>query len=483
MQTKMRPLSLEQQIAVRKHAIRPLLGASLARICWLALVFLLVSHAAIAAEGTRQVFLPATPLSLADAINIALTNSPRILRAAKSIEAAQGIAIQTRAIVVPKVGISGDYTAIQPSSVDTPQLPPNLPQFTFGSDQNWQAQIRLVQSLYEGGRMLSSVRAARLIREQSLLEYQVALADTVLDTEIAYDAVLLAAQQIDVQEASVELLTRELADTQRRFDAGTVPRFNVLRAEVELANQKPKLSRARNSYRISKNTLANVLGMNIPQATLEDIPLNLSGTLQAEPWNIELPRAVSLALQNRKELASLEKARALRREQLVSAKAGYKPSLQAFGGYNVHKSTFSEDLTDELHGWMAGVQLQWDIFDGFLTAGKVKEARANYDLAGIDLDDAGRRIELEVRTAYSTFVEAQEVLRSQEKVMEQAEEALRLARARSEAGTGTQLDVLSAQTALTDARTTHSLAMYEYAVARARLARAVGLNTPGQPQP
>ena len=106
------------------------------------------------------------------------------------------------------------------------------------------------------------------------------------------------------------------------------------------------------------------------------------------------------------------------------------------------------------------------------------EARALYERAGVELDDAGRRIELEVRTAYSNFIEADEVLKSQEKVLEEAEEALRLSRARSEAGTGTQLDVLSAQTALTEARTTQILALHGFSVARARLERAIGINIP-----
>ena len=106
------------------------------------------------------------------------------------------------------------------------------------------------------------------------------------------------------------------------------------------------------------------------------------------------------------------------------------------------------------------------------------EATALYERAGVDLDDTGRRIELEVRTAYSNFIEADEVLKSQEKVVEEAEEALRLARARSEAGTGTQLDVLGAQTSLTEARTTQIQALRDYSVARARLERAIGINTP-----
>jgi len=85
---------------------------------------------------------------------------------------------------------------------------------------------------------------------------------------------------------------------------------------------------------------------------------------------------------------------------------------------------------------------------------------------------------LEVRGAYSNFIEAKEVLESQKKVVEQAEEALRLANARADAGTGTQLDVLSAQTALTEARSTQVQALRDYAVARARLERAVGNSAP-----
>jgi len=96
----------------------------------------------------------------------------------------------------------------------------------------------------------------------------------------------------------------------------------------------------------------------------------------------------------------------------------------------------------------------------------------------VETDDTTRNIELEVRTAYSTLEEAGEVLTSQEKVCEQAEEALRLANARAEAGTGTQLDVLGAQTALTEARTTQVRAKHDYAVARTRLERAIGAYTP-----
>ncbi len=418
------------------------------------------------------------PLSMADAINIALRQNPEIMRAQKDLEAAQGIVIQTRAIAIPKLRAAGSFSAVQSTDIDSPQLTNFV--FQFGTEQSWNSQIRLVQSLYEGGRILSSLRSAKLTREHSLLMYQTAVADTVLDVQLAYYDVLLAAQNIVVQQTSVELLGSELADTKRRFDAGTVPRFNVLRAEVELANQQPKLIRAKNDFRINKNYLANVLGFNIPKNTVDDIPLTLSGKLEAEPYHIDLAQAIGTALAHRTELDSLRKEEALRYEDIVMAKGGYKPSLQAYGGYEARNSMFSSDLTYDVYGWTAGVQLTWDIFDGFRTKGKIVEARANYEKAGVELDDRTRRIELEVRTAYSKFIEATDVLESQKKVVEQAEEALRLASARSDAGTGTQLDVLSARSALTEAQTTQILALHDYDAARARLERAIGMNIPVQ---
>src|SRR6185369_14349665 len=116
----------------------------------------------------------------------------------------------------------------------------------------------------------------------------------------------------------------------------------------------------------------------------------------------------------------------------------------------------------DVHGWNAGGQLSWNIFDGLLTHGKVVQAKANYEKSKNDLAGRSREIELEVRTAYSQFIEAKEVLESQQKVQEQADEALREAKARAEAGTGTQLDVLDAETALTQARATQVQALHDY---------------------
>jgi len=424
------------------------------------------------------------PLSLAEALDLALQQNSAIRRSAADLEATHGVVVQTRAIALPRVGIGSSYTAVEDSSIDRFRgnvkfrTPAGTTNFNFGdafefANQRWSAGIRVTQSVYEGGRINSALRSARLTREQALMQHQTVIADVLRDVRIAYYAVLVAQQQMIVQEASLKLLERELTDTQRRFEAGTVPRFNVLRAEVEVANTRPRLIRARNAWRIAKDTLATQLGENVPRE-VQDLPLQLTDKLEAAPFELTLPEALARALEQRTELAALRKAAALRDEAVRNAKAGYKPSVQVFAGYGSKSSQFNRDLTEELHGWEAGAQLNWSIFDGFLTKGRVQEAEGLRRRTQEELADAGRRIELEVRAAHSTFIEAGEVLRSQAKVQESAEEALRLASARANAGTATQLDVLNAQTALTEARTTQVQALHDYAVARARLDRAIG---------
>jgi len=110
-----------------------------------------------------------------------------------------------------------------------------------------------------------------------------------------------------------------------------------------------------------------------------------------------------------------------------------------------------------------------------LTRGKVSEARAVLEEANLDYADTRRQVELEVRQGYSDYLQTLELIEAQKKTVEEAEESLRLAEARFRAGTGTQLDVLSAQTALSDARSNEVQALHDYNVAIATLERVTGM--------
>jgi outer membrane protein len=448
------------------------------RVLFVAVAFCFVSSGTIFAQTTRT-NLPnwmTQPLSVLGALNLALQQNATILKAKDDLQASYGIVVQTRAIALPQLTATGQYKYTQPSGIET--IP--FPGFQ-NANQSWNIGVQLVQSIYDGGKLTAAIRAARLTKQQALAQYQTTLQDTLLDTRTAYYDVLLAEEQITVHAASVKLLQEEVDDQVRRYKAGTVPHFNVLRAEVQLANEKPLLIQAQNDYRIAKNNLSNLLGYNLPREVQEDVPMNLSDVLDADPYKVDLPSAIAQALQTRTELLALRKTEGLDQLNIVNAKAGYKPTLQVFAGYNVFNAQYAAQpmtpplsLTWTFQGFDAGGQVSWDIFDGLLTHGKVMQAKANYSRSRNDYEDEARQIELQVRTAYSDFVEATEVLDSQRTVTAEAEEALREARARFDAGTGTQLDVLDAETSLTQARTTNAQALHDYDTARARLERAIG---------
>ncbi len=407
------------------------------------------------------------PLSLGRALQLAFENNAAVLKGRKDIEIKSGQVWEIRSIALPQVQATGGYEQKDPGIIER-----------FSSNQHgervWNAGLRVTQSVYQGGALSSAKRAAKLTEEQSDLEFRTVVQDVSFEVKTAYYDALLAEELVTVQEASVALLEKELEDAKIRLQSGTGTNFHVLRSEVELANAKPKLIRAKTQRNISKQNLIHLLGFSAPEENSDSMSLNLSDKLQATPWDGSLTQALTTALENRTELKSLEKASHLSDEKLVNALSGYKPSAEVFAGYGTHNSTFSNDLSDTLSGWNAGVQFKWAVFDGMLTQGQVRESRALLEKSKVVLEDRRRAIDLEVRTAYASFVEAKEVLASQEKVIAQAEEALRLAHERFDVGSGTQLDVLSAQTALTEARSIQAQSLRDYNVALAKLERATG---------
>ena len=164
---------------------------------------------------------------------------------------------------------------------------------------------------------------------------------------------------------------------------------------------------------------------------------------------------------------------AAREEGITLAKANYYPTVSAFGGWQLRKG-ITNDLGDSKDGWLVGVQSQWNIFDGRATAGRVSQARSALEQTRLTFTEAQLSAEVEVRRAFSSWQQATELADASKKVTEQAEEAVRLANARYNAGTSTQLDVLAAQVDLTTARTNQIQAYYNYNVAVASLRKATG---------
>jgi outer membrane protein TolC len=125
-------------------------------------------------------------------------------------------------------------------------------------------------------------------------------------------------------------------------------------------------------------------------------------------------------------------------------------------------------------GWLAQATGSWPIWDSGAVYGQVKQQRALLSESKITYDDDVRQVELEVQQAYSNLKQNRELIQSQEKNVEQAEEAVRLAKARLDAGAGTQLDVLNAQVQLITAQSTRLQALFGYNSTLAEFDRVTG---------
>ena len=202
------------------------------------------------------------------------------------------------------------------------------------NNQAWFSDFVVTQSIYEGGRLLSAVRSARLINEQAVLAYRSTVADTLLSVATAYDDVLRAAMQINVRTDAVTFLGGYLHDTTSKFNAGTAPEFDVLRQTAEVGNAEAERVRAIGDHRVAKQRLVELFGYNLSSAVSDDLPLQLTTPLIARPYPKSLSAALSDARQIRTEVLALEKEERLRDEGIITARAGISQACKPSAAMN-----------------------------------------------------------------------------------------------------------------------------------------------------
>jgi outer membrane protein TolC len=319
-----------------------------------------------------------------------------------------------------------------------------------------------------------SIRGTFFQRDSAYFAFRDTLDQLIATVKTQFYQVVVNRELIKVQEQSVHLLESQLKDQQNRFEAGTVPRFNVLQAEVALYNQIPQLITAQNNYRISKLTLAKTIGLNFEPRRGDNPPLEVVGEMPYNLRSIVLADAIELGKQ-RRPLLKQARANVLNQKEQVRAAAGQLlPNITTTGGGEWVSSSTSSSWHNISKGWIAEVQGSMPIWDSGAIYGQVKQQRALFSEAKITYDDDVRQVELEIQQAYSNLQQYRETIQSQEKNVEQAEEALRLAKARLDAGAGTQLDVLNGQVQLLTAQSTRLQALFGYNSSLAEFDRVTG---------
>ena len=453
--------------------------------------------------------------TLDEAILTALQRNPTLLIAEQEIKRTQGVIIQIRAEILPHINASGIFDWTDPnligarilggtttgtgttpgstatgaaaSLVDSPPsqvrdvASPALaarsstpsPTNTQTSDVSYSINVLGTQLIFNGTTW-PSIRGTFFQRDSAYFAFRNILDQLLATVKTQFYQIVVNRELIKVQEQSVQLLQSQLQDQQNRFEAGTVPRFNVLQAEVAYYNQLPLLITAQNNYRISKLTLAKTLGLDFQPRRGENPLLEVIGEMPYVPRTIALADAIELGKQRRPFLKQARANVLNQRQQLRAATGQWLPTITTTGGGEWISSPTNSSWHDISKGWIAQVQGSLPIWDSGQIYGQVKQQRALLSEAEFTYEDDARQVELEVQTAYSNLQQNMELIKSQEKNVGLAEEALRLAKARLDAGAGVQLDVLNAQVQLLTAQSTQLQALFGYNSSLAEFDRATG---------
>jgi len=413
--------------------------------------------------------------TLDQAVLTALQRNPTLLNAEQEIKRTKGVIIQVRAQALPNIASAAEFQWTDPKLgtsgggiVGGASAAQNL-----RSDLFYTIRVTGTQLIFNGT-TFNQIRGTFFQRDSAYFAFRAALDQLIATVKTQFYQIIVNSELIKVNQQSVELLDAQLKDQQNRFEAGTVPRFNVLQAEVAYYNQLPLLITAQNNWRISKLQLAKTLGLYFQPMRGEEPPLEVVGEMPYIPRPIKLADAIEMGKERRPFLKQA-RANVLNQLEQVRATAGqWLPNITTNGGGEWVSSPTNSSWHDISKGWVATVQGSLPIWDSGAIAGQVLQQRALLSETKITFDDDVRQVELEIQQAYSNLQQNQELVTSQEKNVSLADEALRLAKARLDAGAGVQLDVLNAQVQLLSAQSTRLQALFGYNSALAEFDRATG---------
>ena len=443
-------------------------------------------------------------LELTEAIQVALANNTEIKRSLLSLKNADEQVRLAWSEVMPDVAGSATYTRnleIPVNFVPAQFFNPNAPDgelrpLQFGTDNNWQGGISVEQTLFRGEAIIG-ISSSKLFKEAQAENMRATTQQIVTQTRIAYYNVLVAEEQLRLQEATVERLEKNLSENKSRLEAGLIDEYAVLQVEVQLSNQKPQLTQARYDVKQAYRELKVLLGVPLDlefsvQGDLNDFNItaqqasntinqNIKQVDSMTPYQFEKKENVmDLATDLRGDIRVLESQNDLKSREIKAIKSRFLPTLSA--NYNLNWSAaqagspvfFGSDDT-RARSQTLGLTLSLPIFQGF-------QRTANLNIAQIEKKDleeqkraAVRSAKNEIQSARESLNQAIETAPARTQALELAREGYERAKARLANGLGSQLDVTNAELQLREAEANYARMVFNYLSAKARYDQAIGM--------
>lgn len=454
--------------------------------------------------SVEQVHQQSRPVTLTQAIQIALANNTDIKRSLLTLKDADQQVRLAWSEVLPEISGSATYTRnleipvnFVPAQFFDPDAPPGeLVPLQFGTDNNWNGGFSVDQTLFRGEAIIG-ISSSELFKSAQAEALRATTQQIVTGTRIAYYNVLVAEEQLRLQTATVERLRENLKENRARQKAGLIDEYAVLQVEVQLSNEEPQLTQAKYAVEQAYRELNIQLGLPIElditvrgnfssykigsEEVIDQANENIKQVDSMTPYSFEEQKQlVDIATDLRGDIRILQKQEDLKDREIKAIQSRFLPSLSA--NYNLNWSAaqagspvfFGSEET-RARSQTVGVTLSLPIFQGFERSANLQIAKIEQKDIELQQEFAIRSAKNEIQSARESLNEAIETAPAREKALSQARQGYERAKARLNNGIGSQIDVTEAEFQLRQAEVNYAQMVYNYLSAKARYDQAIGM--------
>lgn len=415
-------------------------------------------------------------LDLKTARKITFENNPSIKLAREGVNRSSQQIIESRAGLLPTVNA---FSSLQhawelPTMVMDNFFSPagGKLYIKMGSENTIASGINFSQPVFTGGMIWNGYQISKIGYNIAQSQLKSTEQNILANLTSAYYGVLFCQSALSVSEEALISAQENLEQVRKFFDVGKSSRFDILRAEVQVANMKPMVVSARNNFRLAESRLRMIMGIG------ESTELNYTEEMELKYSDLTektLDELIEIATSTRPEMMIINDQKQIANRQLSMSKAAFMPSI-VFGTayqYQGQRDDFKFVGDDFFKSFNSSISINIPLFNGFKNSAKLQQAKIAIKESDHQAESLTNGIKLEVKGAFFTVKEAQEKVQTQQKTIEQAKEAQRLARLMYSEGASTQLDVLNADLAVQQAKMNYNQSLFEYNVALANLKKSI----------
>jgi outer membrane protein len=427
---------------------------------------------AVRAEDAPGISAQPEVLTLEDCLEILTVHSPDLKAESKKVQIANEMVNQAKGNFLPKL----DY-AIFASKAEDPIYPDSamiLINPAYASTDFSGAGISVTQPLFQGGKLTANLKLALAQLNMALENQKKVQQQLTFRTKQAFYQVWLAEQMLRVAESAYENLQQHVDTINNYYKAGTVSKFEVLRAKVQRDSLKPPVIAAENNLKLAKLNLATLIGF--PRNRQYGVSYDLEKLKIPETIPIQPDQALSAAYRNRPEMHQIKQTEDMSRLQLSLAEAEFKPSVVLVGQYQGASMDYSPSNWLNNKYWSCTINVTGNFFNGYSSTARVKGSKENIELMDISETKLRDTIRLEVEQSLQNIAESLECICANQSNIDLAKETMKLTQVRLKEGMATTMDIMDSQLAMDQALNGYYQGITMYLTASANLDLAMGNN-------